>query len=105
MIAPYTIPCLDMRGREIKAGDTIAYGLIVGRSANLAIYRVDDVVFQDRDSVYMRPGDAQWSRGPHRAATLKVTKLEQSYGGMTKPSTISMLERALVINETAETWK
>ena len=34
----------DMIGREVEVGNYIAYGLVVGRSANLAIYKVKEVL-------------------------------------------------------------
>lgn len=37
----------DMIGREVEVGNYIAYGLVVGRSANLAIYKVKEV-FEDK---------------------------------------------------------
>jgi hypothetical protein len=48
----------DIMGREITPGCYIAYGLIVGRSANLAVYQVHSV---EGDSV-------------------KAHKLQESYG-------------------------
>lgn len=48
----------DMIGREVEVGNYIAYGLVVGRSANLAIYKVKEV------SEYQ----------------IKAVKLESSYG-------------------------
>jgi len=48
----------DMIGREVEVGNYIAYGLVVGRSANLAIYKVKEV-FEDK---------------------IKAVKLESSYG-------------------------
>ena len=87
------IPALDMLGREIKAGDTIAYALTVGRSANLAIYTVDEVVNTPAHGFH------GGKYGDYTAVKLKVTKRTQSYGGQqTKQSTLAMAdERALVI--------
>lgn len=48
----------DMIGREVEVGNYIAYGLVVGRSANLAIYKVKEIL---EDSI-------------------KATKLQASYG-------------------------
>jgi len=48
----------DMIGREVEVGNYIAYGLVVGRSANLAIYKVKEIL---EDSI-------------------KAVKLQASYG-------------------------
>ena len=48
----------DMLGREITVGCYIAYGLIVGRSANLAVYHVRGI----------------------EGKTIKAHKLNESYG-------------------------
>ncbi len=48
----------DILGREVQVGSHIAYALVAGRSANMAIYRVIAIV-----------GD-----------TIKAVKLVESYG-------------------------
>jgi hypothetical protein len=88
---------VDMKGREIKAGDTIVYALTKGRSANLAIYMVDEVRIEKDYS-------------GKDFAKLKATKLHESYPGFItnspqRPATLAMADaRALVINETAKVW-
>lgn len=96
----------DLVGKRIMIGDTIAYGLVIGRSANLCIYKVEDIVFVPTCGQYIsQENPPQRVYGQHLAPKLKVTKLIQSYGRDSGRSTIAMMERVLVINETALTWR
>jgi hypothetical protein len=97
---------VDMLGREIKVGDTIAYALTAGRSANLAIYTVLELVPGEGYGYYTKD-DGTKTYGHHKFLKLRVQKSRQSYGGeQSKPSVLGMADaRALVINETAESWQ
>lgn len=57
----------DMLGREITVGCYIAYGLIVGRSANLAVYHVRGI----------------------EGKTIKAHKLNESYSRNNSTATLS----------------
>lgn len=106
---------LDLMGREIKVGDTIAYGLMVGRSANLAVYTVDKIVAEEHpeDSEQWDQAAHKWVKGAHTTFKLKATKVRQSYGGWNecqpdfvfKSTTLAMMERVLVVTESAKNWK
>jgi hypothetical protein len=99
---------VDMKGREIKAGDTIAYALTAGRSANLAIYQVDQVVETDAHGWHRNHASGEQEYGKFKVTKIKATKLSESYGwsdGKARQATLAMAdERALVINETAKVW-
>lgn len=93
----------DMAGRIIQVGDTIAYGLVVGRSANLAVYVVDEITHGHALGYFIN-AEGNRDYGSHIAPKLKARKQLESYGTCdgVKTSTIAMMERVLVINETAK---
>lgn len=83
-----TLVPLDMLGRVINPGDHIAYALTAGRSANLAIYRVEEIVKA-----------TDWYGKP--SLKLRATKLKESYGYRQQSGravTLAMAEdRSLII--------
>lgn len=113
----------DMLGREITPGCFIAYGLIVGRSANLAIYHVREVL---GDKIKAHKLDESYGYGSNKVVVdgietpskYVVFEYEDGRGYsrlMTreerervdnKTTTLKMGERALVIDEhTVKTLK
>lgn len=69
----------DLFGTEIKVGDTIAYAILTGRSATMAVYFVLEVL----------PGKLR----------VKQTRRGHTYNGRVneKPSLISMPENRAVV--------
>lgn len=111
----------DMLGREITPGCFIAYGLIVGRSANLAIYHVREVL---GDKMKAHKLDESYGNrkmvidGIETSSKYAMFEYENGkgyYRHMTreerervdnKTTTLRMSERALVIDErTVETLR
>ena len=111
----------DMLGREITPGCFIAYGLIVGRSANLAIYQVREVL---GDKMKAHKLDESYGNrkmvidGIETSSKYVVFEYEDGKGYYrhmnreerervdNKTTTLKMGERALVIDEhTVETLK
>lgn len=94
-----TIPATDMLGRKIKKGDVIAYALTCGRSANLALYQVEDLVNAEL-----------WNRATCESVIsqkIRAKKLKQSYGmPEERLSTLAMCnERALIVNDSVQLEK
>lgn len=111
----------DMLGRKITPGCFIAYGLIVGRSANLAIYQVREVL---GDKMKAHKLDESYGNrkmvidGIETSSKYAMFEYENGkghYRHMTreerervdnKTTTLKMSERALVIDErTIETLR
>lgn len=115
----------DLTGREIKVNDIISYALTVGRSACIAVYVVREV-FEDKikvtklDSSYnyleFLVTTSEGNRIPRKHIKMvnvskDLSKYDFQYIEMTqeeklkidnKTSTLSMPERALIINSETE---
>ena len=109
----------DILGREIKVGQYIAYGLIAGRSANLAIYQVketrDDCLkvikivetygdfSPDREERPIRTVPRRhmkfiWNEETQTGKCVECTPEEKSKID-NKVTTIKMTERAIILDE------
>lgn len=107
----------DMIGREIKEGCYIAYGLVVGRSANLAIYHVRELVgdkikahkldesygnykitLEDGSQVYSKYATFEYDKNSGKGYWRAMTHSEREKVDA-KTVTLSMGKRALVIDE------
>lgn len=107
----------DMIGREIKEGCYIAYGLVVGRSANLAIYHVRELVgdkikahkldesygnrkvtLEDGSQIYSKYARFEYGDNVGKGYWRAMTPSEREKVDA-KTVTLSMSERALVIDE------
>lgn len=86
----------DLLGQTITKGCLIAYANIIGRSANQCIYEVTDIVEHTvvRNEVYW---DLTTPRVAYTTYKLKAKPLDRSYSNASKPVTLAMLERAVVL--------
>lgn len=107
----------DMIGREVEVGNYIAYGLVVSRSANLAIYKVKEV-FEDKikavklESSYDRRDYnvvdidgrsiprryANFTYNPAEKSDFEEMTEEQKYKVDNKTSTLKMPERIFILD-------
>jgi len=107
----------DMIGREVEVGNYIAYGLVVGRSANLAIYKVKEVLednikavklpasYGHRDS-YVKDANgknilerhAKFVYKPGAESYFEEMTEEQKYKIDNKTSTLKMPERIFILD-------
>jgi len=105
----------DLLGREVQVGHYICYALTVGRSANLAVYQVKEVLENKIKAVKLESSYGHWGNGMHTFASgltvpwkhVKWDKKLCTHVEMTeeekakvdnKTSTLSMPERIFIID-------
>ncbi len=107
----------DLIGREVQVGNYIAYALTAGRSANLGIYKVKEILEDKIKAIKIDESYGMWSvltketaDNPSKKIDRKYAKWSSVVGGYiemskeekqkvdNKTSTLSMSERIFVLD-------
>jgi len=105
----------DVLQREVQVGHYICYALTVGRSANLAVYQVKEVLKDKIKATKLESSYGHWADGIHTFASgltvpwkyIKWDKKLEAHLEMTeeekdkvnnKTSTLSMPERIFILD-------